>query len=678
MPIAKECMKHIRNENEAIDDIISGVIQLCETLCFLHECGISHRDIKPSNVYFFDNRYCFSDFGLVNNPEVGDDFTRSDKGLGAIFTIAPEMKRDPKHADGKKADVYSLVKTLWMFLSDEEKGFDGVYNPKDPSHSLRIMEKYKNTHLVELELLLVKSTNNDPELRPTISEFKQDLEDWLKIYSNFNDSQFSEWNYISKQIFGENIAESSRWSDPQKIVDILNIIGGSSAYNHLLFSSKGGLDFDSAKMAAENGCIEINTNGKCNICKPKRLVFEGFDKNPAWNYFLLELDKLNPIISDNVSGYETLVEDYPAHYVSSQYVQYGVYDYDSGEALPKGYRVIYRYIEGRFLVVMKNGPYNHIAGTYDGRHGKFSIDGFRDYVEKLIEKYNNYYNESKKNPELCKLDDDDLERRILNLDEFNRNPFDANETVKTGRTKYKNKLKDTKKHIIENYKNICFGDEIAEFDSTPTAGLKYCLGFSFGGSVLSENRLFRLREKIEYLCGDGYIRAIDPSGKSNRFFLYNRKDIISVRGKCQQKINRFCEQHGFDALQDYENCFFIEVQKYDNPEHLFTKEEIRTLMSEADDRLSNQLVIDEFGYVKIIRPTEERFLYPVRLESWDAGNNYVGKYSDLGTLNNNYLLALQGWLIYLQTGKPVYMDYNHDNRNIDVIIEEIQKYYSIK
>lgn len=212
------------------------------------------------------------------------------------------------------------------------------------------------------------------------------------------------------------------------------------------------------------------------------------------------------------------MEDYPAHYVSSQYVQYGVYDYDSGEALPKGYRVIYRYIEGKFLVVMKNGPYNHIDGTYDGRHGKFSIDGFRDYVENLMEKYNNYYNEAKKNPELCKLDDNELEKRILNMDEFNRNPFDADETVKPGRTKYKSNLKDTKKHIIENYKTICFGDEIAGFDSTPTAGLKYCLSFSFSDSVLSINMLSRLKEK-KYLCSDGYIRASDPWDTSNCFFL---------------------------------------------------------------------------------------------------------------------------------------------------------------
>ena len=133
MPVATECMKYINSNNESITNIIKGTIQLCETLCQLHSLGISHRDIKPSNIYFYEDRYAFSDFGLVSIPEDEEHFTRSDKGLGAIFTIAPEMKRDPKHADGKKADVYSLAKTMWMFLSSNEKGFDGVYNYLDPS-----------------------------------------------------------------------------------------------------------------------------------------------------------------------------------------------------------------------------------------------------------------------------------------------------------------------------------------------------------------------------------------------------------------------------------------------------------------------------------------------------------------------------------------------------------------
>ena len=104
------------------------------------------------------------DFGLVDFPENENDFTRSDRGLGAIFTIAPEMKRNPKESDGKKADVFSLAKTMWMFFSEDEKGFDGVYNYLDPSHSLRSFEKYKNEHIVEIEELFKDATDSESRI----------------------------------------------------------------------------------------------------------------------------------------------------------------------------------------------------------------------------------------------------------------------------------------------------------------------------------------------------------------------------------------------------------------------------------------------------------------------------------------------------------------------------------
>ena len=139
MPIAQPVMEFI--DEKGLEDIIAGVLQLCETLELLHEKGIHHRDIKPSNIYFYNERFTFGDFGLVDFPD-NDEFTRSDQGLGAIFTIAPEMKRNPKIADASKADVFSLAKTLWMFLSGDEKGFDGVYNYLDESHSLRYVSRF--------------------------------------------------------------------------------------------------------------------------------------------------------------------------------------------------------------------------------------------------------------------------------------------------------------------------------------------------------------------------------------------------------------------------------------------------------------------------------------------------------------------------------------------------------
>jgi len=98
-------------------------------------------------------------------------------------------------------------------------------------------------------------------------------------------------------------------------------------------------------------------------------------------------------------------------------------------------------------------------------------------------------------------------------------------------------------------------------------------------------------------------------------------------------------------------------------------------LRKADDRFSNQLVIDEDGHAKVIKDDGYGYLFPVRHESWDAGNLYVGKYSKLTTLDDDYIASLQGWLLYLKTGRKQNMDYVHENANEEEFLEEIKKYY---
>lgn len=43
--------------------------------------------------------------------------------------------------------------------------------------------------MVELEELLQAATNNTPELRPSIKNFRQQLLNWLEIKDNYIDSQ---------------------------------------------------------------------------------------------------------------------------------------------------------------------------------------------------------------------------------------------------------------------------------------------------------------------------------------------------------------------------------------------------------------------------------------------------------------------------------------------------------
>lgn len=677
MPIAKPAMNYIIENKLDIKEIVQQMISLSQTLEKLHEKGICHRDIKPSNIYYYKDRFAFGDFGLVDFSDNTAEFTKSDKGLGAIFTIAPEMKRNPKNANGKKADVFSLAKTMWMFLTNNEKGFDGVYNYLDPSHSLRYFKQYKNIHLVEIDELLKDSTDNNPDVRPTITEFKERLINWIDIYSDIDKAQASDWNFLNKQLFGSNPPESSSWRNINKIVEVLNIIGKTPAYNHMLFHDKGGLDFSFAEVAAEENCIKLyDTLGFCYIVSPKILYFEGFNENYRWNYFLLEFDELSSILGEgDYFDNEYLVEDYPAHYVSAQYAQYGVYDYETGNPLPKGFQKVYRYIRGKFLIVMKNGPYNGISGTYDGRHGDCSASEFRNYIEYLLSLYSKLYQYIKSNDELKDLSDEEVENRILSLKEFNKNPFKKDLFKEYDVTNRKKKYSDRKKskdYIKQDFMNWNFFDMLQIYPLTNSATMKFVFEFLIPGNKFS---LGRFEELDYYICTNGHIEKMNPYSDEKCFCVYDRKTAIDLRHNLEKRVTEILKQNHLVELDEHETQFSVKAVKCGKPVHLFTKQEIEIAMRNADDRLDNQLVIDENGYAKVIKRDEYSYLYPVRHESWDSGNMYVGKYSNLSTLDDDYISSLQGWLLYLKTGRTRYMDYVHDNRNEEDLIQEIMTYY---
>ncbi len=668
MPIAQSITKYIKQNQISIKSIVEGFIQLAETLELLHQKGISHRDIKPSNIYYYNQRFSLGDFGLVefpNNPEL----TKSDKGLGAIFTIAPEMKRDPKHSDGKKADVYSLAKTLWMLLVDDDKGFDGVYNSSDNKIGLNFNEKLTGIHLVELEELIESSTSNDPLLRPSMCEFKKQLIKWIEIYSDYEKSQQSGWEYLRKRIFGNNPADSSCWRDVGQIVKVLNIIGSISSFNHLLFSDGGGLDFTHAAMAKEDGCIAFFTDlGFCYIAKPKCLIYECIGGDHKWDYFLLEFDTLSKIINNNANGlnYEYLVEDTPGHYVSAEFAQYGVYDYDSGLPLPNGYRVVRRYNKGKILIVLKNGYYNLIAATYDGRHGLCTSDEFREYILKLSEQYATLYNLAKADLELKELPEKELERRILSTKIFSSNPFhEITESVSP--TEMNTDTNDVEKFIECAYHEWDFKSSI------PSMTGEGPISFSFVFSI--HITTWPSIENKKYLYEDGRIREAEKANSHQMYSCCDRECAIKIQKTLQERILEILAVNGLEPKVYHSNYIDIEVSKTGTPNHLFSEQEIKELMINADDRNNNQLVIDEYGYARIITDDSGN-LYPVRLESWDAGNLYVGKYSSLDTLHDNYISCLQGWLLYLKTGKTQYNSYVHSTVSDETeLIEMIEKYY---
>lgn len=233
MPIAVPIVKRISciSGNDRFEEIKKAFFQFAKVLVALQEREIAHRDIKPANLYYLDGDYCFGDFGLVDFPENVHDLTDEYRNLGAKFTIAPEMMRYPREADGLKADIYSLAKTYWMLLTEDEKGFEGTYNYRDKSHSLRYRVELKKYHLVEMEKLIEDATDNDPDSRPSAIEFLSRIKEWIAISEDFVQCQKSEWKAIEAMIFDGIAPESAVWRDTSEIVEVLNCISSMPVYS---------------------------------------------------------------------------------------------------------------------------------------------------------------------------------------------------------------------------------------------------------------------------------------------------------------------------------------------------------------------------------------------------------------------------------------------------------------
>ena len=152
MPLAVPLKDKLKDLG-SLEEKVNCILEVAETLILLHEKDIVHRDIKPQNIYFYNGKYCLGDFGLVDYP-AKKDLTLLQEPVGPKATMAPEMRYNAKEADGKKADVYSLAKTLWIVLTGMEYGFEGRYDEDDAIIGLRNDKRYKKEHLVELEEIL--------------------------------------------------------------------------------------------------------------------------------------------------------------------------------------------------------------------------------------------------------------------------------------------------------------------------------------------------------------------------------------------------------------------------------------------------------------------------------------------------------------------------------------------
>jgi serine/threonine protein kinase len=161
-----------------LHELVSKFQIIATTLAELHAEGKWHRDIHPDNLFLHDGKPVIGDFGLVDYPD-RKAITGEDERIGARNYVAQELREYAEHRPADKADVYSLAKCFWVIASGKQVPPDHPFQleTKELRISTYCPHKYSNS----LDVLLHKSTQYDPSLRPSMKEFAAELAEWLKL-----------------------------------------------------------------------------------------------------------------------------------------------------------------------------------------------------------------------------------------------------------------------------------------------------------------------------------------------------------------------------------------------------------------------------------------------------------------------------------------------------------------
>ncbi len=108
-----------------------------------------------------------------------EPITGDDERIGARNYVAPELREFAEHKPADKADVYSLAKSFWVIASGRPVPPD--HQLRQETRDLRLSTHCPHEYSSSLDHLLHRSTEYEPNLRPTMKEFAHELSEWLKL-----------------------------------------------------------------------------------------------------------------------------------------------------------------------------------------------------------------------------------------------------------------------------------------------------------------------------------------------------------------------------------------------------------------------------------------------------------------------------------------------------------------
>jgi len=180
--------QYVKKHKLTIRQILELMRIICQAVQYTHQNGVIHRDLKPSNVVVTEDGEPFIvDFGLAKNL-LEDDLNITVSGDGE--TCGTPAYMSPEQASGHtdkldtRTDVYSLGVILFALLTGESPhDLSGTrYEVIRRISEERVRRPRKICPRIdkELELLLLKALDNDPDRRyVSAGGLAQDIENYL-------------------------------------------------------------------------------------------------------------------------------------------------------------------------------------------------------------------------------------------------------------------------------------------------------------------------------------------------------------------------------------------------------------------------------------------------------------------------------------------------------------------
>lgn len=385
MPVA-QCLTEIKNKL-TIKQSINFIYQLSQTLEYLHSKNIYHRDIKPENIFIYQGRCVLSDFGLVYfDGKEGE--THVGGKLGPNATIAPEMRHTTENIDFGKVDVYSLAKTLWMLLTKQEYAFDGPYERSDDFVNI---EKYIDMEYPAwLHDLFEKATQNNPNHRINISEFKKIIFEHYCSKRTFLYNCTSEWSNAEKNVLASVSPDFIEWNNIEDIVKVLSLLLAPNQGNHCFFSNGGGQTFSGDVELYDKETVGLkvyhgNPTDDDTITytfSPQRLLFVPVNNNPFYDFYWLENRTLKPLYPDYCRGESEDLVEIDGQLISEQVYWENEEDY---KGLP--FNLVCRRFKGALMITNKGSFWNQdYPGAYNEENYRAGWKGIKNALLEIEKK----------------------------------------------------------------------------------------------------------------------------------------------------------------------------------------------------------------------------------------------------------------------------------------------------